>query len=94
MARRTQRRTGNRKKTAVQHIVHHGKFGVYLALKIFFAFLCFFILIGLLYPFLLWTNLSQINLSSILVLAVCLGIATTLYLFLILKVLHLLKLEK
>lgn len=83
-----------KRRTVHEHIAHKGKFVLFLVLKIFFAFFSFFVLLGLLSFFLPWVDLSKVTLVSILILAVCLGIATTLYLFLILKVLHLLRFKK
>ena len=80
-----------KRKTIREQAIHKGKLGFLLLLKIFFAFFSFFVLVGLLYLFLPWVNLSQVSLSTVLVFAVSIGIATTLYLFLILKVLHILK---
>lgn len=84
-------RRKNQRRTFQEHVAHKTRLGFLLILKIFFAFFSFFVLMGLLSFFLPWVNLTEVSMTSILVLAACLGIATTLYLFLILKVLHLLR---
>lgn len=69
------------------HITHKSKITLLLTVKIFFIFLSFYFVMAVFTLFSPWTNLDELTFANILVWALGLGIATLVYLILILKTL-------
>ena len=78
-------------KSLKYHAVHKGKMGLLLILKVVLVLLSFFLVmaaVSLLAP---WVNFDQISFINILVWAVSFAIVLGIYLFVILRVLHVFK---
>ena len=90
--------SGKREKKAGKglkyHLIHKSKLTLLLILKICLIFLSFFAVISILSLFSPWANFNQISFLNIVMWAIGLAIAILLYLFLIVKVLNILKFDK
>ena len=96
MAKKTS--AGKRKKKAGKglkhHIIHKGRMGLLLILKVCLIFLSFFAVMAILSLFSPLANFNQVSFLNIVMWAIGLAIAILLYLFLIVKVLNILKFDK
>jgi len=79
-----------KKRGIRHHIIHKGRLSLLLILKIFLVLLSFFLVVTLLSLFSPWV-FGQISFLNIIVWAIGLAIAIFLYLFLIARILNLLK---
>jgi len=82
------------KKGLKHHIIHKGRLTLLLILKVFLILLSFLVVMAILSFFSPWANFNQLSFLNILMWAIGLAIAILLYLFLIVRVLNLLKFNK
>lgn len=87
----TQERGG---KGLKHHIIHKGRLTLLLILKVCLILLSFFAVMAILSLFSPWANFNQVTFLNIVMWAIGLAIAILLYLFLIVRVLDLLKFNK
>ena len=76
------------------HLIHKGRMGLLLILKVCLIFLSFFVVMAILSLFSPWANFNQVSFLNIVMWAIGLAIAILLYLFLIVRVLDMLKFDK
>jgi len=82
------------KRDLKHHIAHKSRLTLLLALKIFLILLSFFVVMALWSFFSPWTNFTELTFLNIFTWAIGLAIAILLYLFLVIKVLNLLKFKE
>ena len=80
-----------RKKGIKHHIMHKGRLSLLLIFKIFFVLFSFFVVITILSSFSPFVDLGQASFFNIIMWVIGLAVASVLYLFLIIRVLKLLK---
>jgi len=83
-----------KKRGLRHHIIHKGRMGLLLILKVCLVLLSFFVVMSILSFFSPWANFNQVTFLNIVMWAIGLAIAILLYLFLIVRVLDLLKFNK
>jgi len=84
------RKTGA-KKGLKHHIIHKSRLTLLLVLKVLLIFLSFFAVMAIMSLFSPWANFNQVSFLNITMWVIGLAIAILLYLFLIVRVLNLLK---
>ncbi len=80
-----------KKRGLRHHIIHKGRLSLLLILKIFLVFFSFFVVMAILTSFSPLTDLGQASFFNIIMLVIGLAVVSALYLFLIIRVLKLLK---
>jgi len=73
------------------HLIHKGRLTLLLVLKVCLILISFFVVMTILSLFSPWANFNQVTFLNIVMWAIGLAIAILLYLFLIVRVLNLLK---
>jgi len=79
------------KNKTKKHLVHKTRLGLLFVLKIFFVLISFFVVMTAISIISPWTSHSQLTLSNIIIWGIGLAIILLLYLFMIIKVLKILK---
>ncbi|MDP3992309.1 MAG: hypothetical protein Q8P79_02260 [Nanoarchaeota archaeon] len=81
-----------KKRGLKHHLIHKGKLSLLLISKIILVFFSFFLVMAVLSFFSPWADISgQVSFFSIMIWGIGSALATTLYLFLVLKMLDLFK---
>lgn len=80
-----------KKRGLRHHIIHKGRLSLLLIFKIFFVLLSFFIVITILSSFSPFVDIGQASFFNIIMWVIGLAVVSALYLFLIIRVLKLLK---
>ena len=80
-----------RKRGLKHHIIHKSRLTLLLVLKVFFLLLSFLVVMAILSFFSPWANFTEITALNIIMWVIGLAIAILLYLFLIVRILNLLK---
>ncbi len=80
-----------RRKGIKHHIIHKGRLSLLLIFKIFFVLFSFFVVITILSSFSPFVDLGQASFFNIIMWVIGLAVVSVLYLFLIIRVLKLLK---
>ena len=80
-----------KKRGLRHHIIHKGRLSLLLIFKIFFVLLSFFVVITILSSFSPFADIGQASFFNIIMWVIGLAVVIILYLFLIIRVLKLLK---
>ena len=80
-----------KKRGLRHHIIHKGRLSLLLIFKIFFVLFSFFVVITILSSFSPFVDLGQASFFNIIMWVIGLAVVSVLYLFLIIRVLKLLK---